>query len=402
MFLSNGDRKIALITGTRPEIIKLYPLMYLFDQKGIDYTFIHTGQHHDYNLFLNFIKEFKIRKPDYSIKLGNPSDPIQQISDMMSGIGRIFKECNPSSVVTVGDTNSVAIATLAGAKLKIPVIHIEAGLRSYDWRMQEEYNRRMVDHISDVLFAPTRESAMILEKEQVHGKIYTVGNTVLDAVRLCLRSPVENCDIYHNSKYQYTNEISKNIPNNNYVLLTLHREENVNNPDILKRIFTVLSEFNIQCIFPVHPRTLNCIHKYGLGHLVGDNIKVIDPVGYHDFLRLLRNCQFVITDSGGIQEEITSPFINKRALIFRDSTERREAVTSGYATLCTLDYFAMTESIKRIMMLQSNPLSSKPLKSPFGDGYAAEKIVEILEHEPILPLSQKVLPGLFSRSVAEI
>ncbi|MER5175931.1 MAG: UDP-N-acetylglucosamine 2-epimerase (non-hydrolyzing) [Candidatus Nitrosocosmicus sp.] len=385
MMSSNQDRKLVLITGTRPEIIKLYPIMRLLDQDNIDYTFIHTGQHHDYNLFLNFIKEFGIKKADYTIKLENPNDSIQQFSEILSGIGHVFKECRPSSIITVGDTNSVAAAALAGSKAKIPVMHIEAGLRSYDWRMPEEYNRRMTDHISDVLFAPTTESAMILSNEQVQGKIYTVGNTVLDAVRLCLHSSPENHGNDQETKNStssegFTNQLKK------YTLLTLHREENVDNPDILKRIFGVLSHLDINCIFPVHPRTLKRIQQYGLGHHIGKNINIIDPVGYHDFLRLLRNCQFVITDSGGIQEEITSPFINKRALIFRDSTERKESIASGHSILCSLDYFAMVESIKRI--LSSQPIFSK---SPYGDGHAAEKIVEILKKEPITPLAKKVI-----------
>lgn len=385
MMSSNQDRKLVLITGTRPEIIKLYPIMRLLDRDNIDYTFIHTGQHHDYNLFLNFIKEFGIKKPDYTIKLENPNDSIQQFSEILSGIGHVFKECQPSSIITVGDTNSVAAAALAGSKAKIPVMHIEAGLRSYDWRMPEEYNRRMTDHISDVLFAPTTESATILSNEQVQGKIYTVGNTVLDAVRLCLRSPTDN----HANDQEIKNSINSEGFTNQlkkYTLLTLHREENVDNPDILKRIFSVLSHLDINCVFPVHPRTLKRIQQYGLGHHIGKNINIIDPVGYHDFLRLLKNCQFVITDSGGIQEEITSPFINKRALIFRDSTERKESIASGHSILCSLDYFAMVESIKRI--LSSQPIFSK---SPYGDGHAAEKIVEILKKEPIIPLAKKVI-----------
>ncbi|MDQ6723789.1 MAG: UDP-N-acetylglucosamine 2-epimerase (non-hydrolyzing) [Thermoproteota archaeon] len=385
MLLSNEDKKVVLITGTRPEIIKLFPIMRLLDLEDIHYTFIHTGQHHDYNLFLNFIKEFEIKKPDYSIKLENPHDSIQQFSEILSGIGHIFKECKPSSIITVGDTNSVAAAALAGSKAKIPVIHIEAGLRSYDWRMPEEYNRRMTDHISDELFAPTSESATILAKEQVQGKIYTVGNTVLDAVRLCLQSPRKS--IHNNQENQNSiNSIGFSNQLKQYTLLTLHREENVDNPDILKRIFNVLSHLDINCIFPVHPRTLKRIHQFGLGHHIKKNINIIDPVGYHDFLRLLRNCQFVITDSGGIQEEITSPYINKRALIFRDSTERKESITSGHSILCPLDYFTMFESIKRI--LSSQPILSK---SPYGDGYASEKIVETLKKEPIIPLARKVI-----------
>lgn len=375
-----------LITGTRPEIIKLYPLMRLFDIENIDYTFVHTGQHHNFNLFLNFIKEFKIKNPDHTIKLENPTDPIQQFSEILSGVGNALKQHKTSSIITVGDTNSVAAASIAGTKSKIPVIHIEAGLRSYDWRMPEEYNRRMTDHISDVLFAPTTESAMILAKEQVQGKIYTVGNTVLDAVRLCLQTPIENQFTDH--RINSNTNIDINNKSNEYILLTLHREENVDNPDILKRIFSALSHMDINCIFPVHPRTIKRIHQYGLGHYIGKNIKVIDPVGYHDFLILLKNCQFIITDSGGIQEEITSPLINKRALIFRDSTERRESITSGHSILCTLDYFAMIKSIKQI--LSSQPIS---IKSPYGDGYAAEKIVDILKKEPIVPLARKAIPG---------
>jgi UDP-N-acetylglucosamine 2-epimerase (non-hydrolysing) len=188
LLLSNGERKIAFVIGTRPEVIKLYPIIQLFDSCSLDYTLIHTGQHHDYNLFLKFIKEFGIRQPDYSIAFEHPHSTVDQFSEIMRGVGNILSQSFPSSVVVIGDTNSVSATALAATKLKIPVIHVEAGLRSYDWRMQEEYNRRMVDHISDVLFAPNLESAMMLEREQVQGKIYNVGNTVLDAVRLCFTS----------------------------------------------------------------------------------------------------------------------------------------------------------------------------------------------------------------------
>ncbi|HEY6535914.1 MAG TPA: UDP-N-acetylglucosamine 2-epimerase (non-hydrolyzing) [Candidatus Nitrosocosmicus sp.] len=381
----NTDGKIMLITGTRPEIIKLYPIMRLFDIENIDYTYIHTGQHHDFNLFLKFINEFNIRKPDHVIKLDHPNDPIIQFSEILSGVGKALKKYKTSSLITVGDTNSVAAASLAGSKSKIPVIHVEAGLRSYDWRMPEEYNRRMTDHISDVLFSPTDEAALILSKEQVQGKIYTVGNTVIDAVRLCLDKTSLNRTNKQKNNENTCSPIIEDIQDN-YILLTLHRQENVDNQDILKRIFNTLSALNINCIFPVHPRTLKRIHQFGLGDHIGKNVKVIEPVGYHEFLRLLKNCQFIITDSGGVQEEITSPLINKKALIFRESTERRESIISGHSILCNLDHNSMLESIKGI-------LSSKSLlsKSPYGDGYAAEKILDILKKEPIIPLSGKTL-----------
>jgi UDP-N-acetylglucosamine 2-epimerase (non-hydrolysing) len=201
----------AVITGTRPEIIKMFPLMRLFDLRDIDYEFIHTGQHHDYEMFLKFIKDFKIREPDHSIKLENPGTaavavgagegegegaggtattrggPVQQFAEVMTKTGDILRQIKPSSVLVVGDTNSVAASALTATQLKIPTIHLEAGLRSYDWRMPEEYNRRMVDHISDVLFSPTTISASNLAHEQVHGTVHVVGNTVIDAVRICMQ-----------------------------------------------------------------------------------------------------------------------------------------------------------------------------------------------------------------------
>ncbi len=160
-----------------------------------------------------------------------------------------MKHYKTSSIITVGDTNSVAAASIAGTKSKIPVIHIEAGLRSYDWRMPEEYNRRMTDYISDVLFAPTTESAMILEKEQVQGKVYTVGNTVLDAVRLCLQTHLENKFSDPMNKNAITNfDINEKF--DEYILLTLHRTgNNVDNPDILKRIFSALSHLDVKMYF---------------------------------------------------------------------------------------------------------------------------------------------------------
>ena len=394
MLPDSEGRKIVIIMGTRPEVIKLLPVLKIFDREKIDYTLIHTGQHHDYNLFLNFIKEFAIKTPDYSIRLECPNDPVKQFSDILSGIGHVFKKHKPYFIMTVGDTNSVAAATLAATKSKVPAIHIEAGLRSYDWRMQEEYNRRMTDHVSDILFSPTIESTMNLRNEQVQGKIYTVGNTVLDAVRLCMQSPLKSCDIDYGTRGTINNH-STGL-NNNYILLTLHREENVDNPAILKRIFGVLAEIGINCIFPAHPRTIKRIQQFSLEQMIGNNIQVINPVGYHDFLMLLRNCKLVVTDSGGIQEEITSPFINKRALIFRDSTERRESITSGHAILCSLEHATIAESIRTI--LNSEPIT---LHSPYGDGHAADKIVNILKEEPILPLSSRALPKLIQEKGLE-
>jgi UDP-N-acetylglucosamine 2-epimerase (non-hydrolysing) len=374
----------VLITGTRPEIIKMYPLMRLFDLKGIDYKFIHTGQHHDYELFLKFIEDFNIRKPDYSINLTPGSGPIEQFSEMMPKVGSVLKELQPSSVIVQGDTNSVVAATLAAIKSKIPLIHLEAGLRSYDWRTPEEYNRRMVDHVSNVLLAPTLQSVRNLKNEQVQGSIFLVGNTVMDAVGLCFQSDSTKYRHHnnHSNRESILNKIKIKIDPANCVLLTLHREENVDNRDSLKQIFSALSDSGLYCICPMHPRTVKRIHEFGLEDLISKTIKVIEPVGYFDFLTLLKTCRFVISDSGGVQEEVTSPYINKHALVLRRSTERPESVLSGHTVMCDVDYNKIRTSIRKI---ESGELPEKKVGSPYGSGNSAEKIVEILENEPLLP-----------------
>lgn len=383
----------AVITGTRPEIIKMYPVMRLFELNRIDYEFIHTGQHHDYEMFLKFIKDFKIREPDHSIELAAPSGSVQQFAEMMTKIDDILQQLKPSSVLVVGDTNSVAASALTATKLRIPTIHLEAGLRSYDWRMPEEYNRRMVDHISDMLFSPTTISANNLTNEQVRGTVHVVGNTVMDAVKLCMQSATDymNYDDYSNrgNFLDYVKPKSNNKSSSDFALLTLHRQENVDNRDFLKCILTALSASRLNCICPMHPRTVKRIHEFGLENLIPS--EVIAPVGYFDFLRLLKMCKFVITDSGGVQEEITSPYINKHALVIRNSTERPESILSGHAMLCQLDYHHILESIKRVSIMES-PKNV----CPYGDGNSAEKMIEILVNQPIVPLNAKKSPPVFN------
>jgi UDP-N-acetylglucosamine 2-epimerase (non-hydrolysing) len=370
----------AVITGTRPEIIKMFPVIRLFDMKGIDYKFIHTGQHYDHELFLEFLNGFKIREPDYRIKLASPSGSPQQFGEMMASLGNILQQLRPLSILVIGDTNSVAASALTATKLKLPVIHIESGLRSNDWRMPEEYNRRMVDHISDILFSPTIISTNNLANERVCGTTHFVGNTVIDAVKLCM--PQAMSDAYADqNKYDFLDYTKSRNPSN-FVLLTLHREENVDNRDILKCILTALSKSRVDCVCPMHPRTVKRIHEFNLEHLMPN--RVIPPINYFNFLRLLKMCSFVITDSGGIQEEITSPYINKHALVLRNSTERPESVLSGHAMLCKINYDTIFESIEKIRILEEPKTIC-----PFGDGNSADKIVEILK-QPVIPLKAKI------------
>jgi UDP-N-acetylglucosamine 2-epimerase (non-hydrolysing) len=367
----------AVIAGTRPEIIKLYPVIRLFDLKKINYKFIHAGQHYDYELSVRFIEHFKIRKPDYSILPTTTSESAQQISEIISNIAKIFQGIRPSLLVVQGDTNSVLASALTALKFDIPIAHIESGLRSNDRKTPEEINRRIVDHMSTILFAPTITSAVNLKNENVLGNIHIVGNTVMDAVKLCLESNSNdnnNEDNDNSILRKYIKPKKYNNNNNNFALLTLHRSENVDNADTLKQILTALSDSSINYIFPMHPRTRRRIREFGLQRLVANTIKIVEPLGYFDFLQLLKRCKFVITDSGGIEEEITSPHISKHALILRDSTERPESIQSGHAILCKPRYHNILEAIKIIERME-RPTNTQV----YGSENAAEKIIEILD-----------------------
>lgn len=378
---------LALMTGTRPEIIKMFPVMRALDSEGIDYKFIHTGQHHDYELFLKFIEDFDIKMPDYTINLTPSSGSIEQLSEMILKVGSILKGLQPSSVIVQGDTNSVVASAFAAIKSRIPLVHLEAGLRSYDWRTPEEHNRRIVDHISNVLFAPTTQAERNLRNEQVQGRIFMVGNTVVDAVKLCMQMMNTKYCYNHTDKENILNKIKLKIDPTNCVLLTLHREENVDNRNSLKQILSALADSGLHFVCPMHPRTVKRIHEFGLEDLISTTIKVIEPVGYFDLLALLKICRFVISDSGGIQEEITSPYINKHALILRDSTERPESIASGHTIMCPIDYNEIRMSIRKIEL---GEFPATQDVCPYGDGNSAHKIVDILK-SPMMTIKCKVV-----------
>ena len=363
---------IAVITGTRPEIIKMYPVIKLFDSRSIDYKYIHTGQHYDYDLFLKFIEEFEIRKPDIYIS-ADISNPVNQVSSIMDKIGSVMNEIRPSLVLIEGDTNSVLASALAALKSNIPIAHIESGLRSNDWRTVEEHNRKIVDHISDILLSPTDVSTKNLQNEHVHGDIHTVGNTIIDAINLCLAKQSTDRNSHANGMSE---SLRIDRPEDDFILVTMHRSENVDDLNNLKQVLMALTDSKLDYVFPMHPHTRKNIQEYGLTKVIGKGINVVDPLGYLDFLRLLKKCRFVITDSGGIQEEITSPQINKRAIILRDCTERPESVESGHSFLCKIKYKTILEQIERFDMDDSNKITTG---SPYGVGDSAAKITDILE-----------------------
>lgn len=355
--------EISVIIGTRPEIIKMAPIIKeLKKNQGLEYNMIHTGQHYDYNMNKIFFDDLGLPPPDHYLGVGSGSQA-EQTANAMVKIENILRKGKPNLVLVEGDTNTVLAAALASVKLGIPIGHVEAGLRSYDIRMPEEHNRRLTDHLSHLLFAPTDFNAETLRKENVWGKIFVTGNTVIDA-------SLEYLPIAEKSSH-----IMEEIKFDEFVLVTAHRAENVDNPVVLKNFVKVFTNFPLPLVYPIHPRTVKRLKQFGFyEELVSNsNIQLIEPVGYFDFLVLMKNCSFILTDSGGIQEEATAPNIRKKVFVLRKSTERPEAVKAGYAEVVGTE---AENILKRIYEYMENPvLPNTP--SPFGDGKAGKKIVRI-------------------------
>jgi len=350
--------KLSIIIGTRPEIIKLSPLIRLAKKSNANVIF--TGQHYDYEMGLKFIDELKLRAPDYNLKLSH-RNPANQTGEIIQKLSKIFSKTNPDTVVVEGDTNTVLAGAIAGLKSKIPVSHVEAGLRSFDWRMPEEHNRIVADHISEFLFAPTLVSKKNLTNEKVHGKIFVTGNTVIDAIEYNVKLAEKKGKINFNEEF---------------ILLTLHRAENVDNKKILSEITKALINCKEKIVFPVHPRTKKRMIEFGFYNKIKNskNLTLLNPVGYFDMLLLMKNCKFILTDSGGIQEEATSPKIRKKVLVLRKTTDRPEAVKAGFSEMVR-----MTEG-QIILSIKKNSIHPKITKknSPYGNGNASQKILNIL------------------------
>lgn len=351
--------KPFIVASTRPELIKLAPVMREFDRKGIEYKFITTGQHYDLALFGVFLKDLKLREPDYNIEIGSGTQAYQTATAMVS-LEKIFEEGMPDVVIVEGDTNSVLSASLAAVKLHIPVAHVEAGLRSNDRRMPEEINRIIADHCSEVLFAPTEVSEKNLLDEGIpHEKIHVVGNTIVDAT-------LENISLANDS-------ILEKFPED-FLLLTLHRAENVDKIEILSGIINAIAGLGRDVIFPVHPRTKKMMEAADFEK--HENLLMTEPLGYLDFLALLKNATCVLTDSGGIQEEAI--VLNTPCITLRTTTERPETISAGGNILAGVVEGKIKEIAERVLSDKELYDSMKNAKNPLGDGKTAKKIVDIL------------------------
>jgi len=358
---------IAVIVGTRPEIIKMAPIIFELQKRSVAFKIIHTGQHYDESLSDIFFSELGLPNPDCFLNVGSGSQSEQTAKAMISIEKELLRE-PPLAILVEGDTNTVLAGALAATKSGYPVGHVEAGLRSYDLRMPEEYNRRLTDHLSAFLFAPTAHSIRNLEDEKVPGKIFETGNTVIDACNRYIKLAEQKSEILSSLKFDH------------YCLATAHRAENVDDEKVLRDFVEIFINSPVPVVYPVHPRTKKLLMEKGLVNKIekSNNVQLMEPVGYFDFLVLMKRSEFLLTDSGGIQEEATAPSINKRVFVLRLTTERPEAVESGHAIVVG------TEP-KNVLSIVHNYVDEglpSPLKStPFGKGDAAKKTVNFLLSE---------------------
>ncbi len=364
--MAKNTLKICVALGTRPEIIKLAPVIKELTKRKIDYFVIHTGQHYSPEMDEMIFKDLELNPPKYNLKVGSSAHNIQT-ADILMKTGDILEKENVNLVLVQGDTNSVLAVALTAVKMHIKVGHIEAGLRSYDRRMPEEINRVIVDHISDYLYVPTILGKKILIDEGIKSdNILNVGNTVVDAVIQNSILAKKNSTIINTLK----------LENTDYCLITLHRQENVDDSvrmsKILNSLTDLINKSDLTFVWLMHPRTNKKLHEFNLANKLNNisNLILLTPVGYLDMLKLESEAQIIITDSGGIQEEAC--ILKIPCVTLRESTERPESIIIKANILTKPN---SKELIKKFELMRK---SKRNWKNPFGNGDSAEKIVKHL------------------------
>lgn len=351
---------ISIVLGTRPEIIKMMPLIKECQKRKLDFEVVHSGQHYSFEMDRVFFSQLELPEPDRALEVGS-GDRGEQSAKILSGCEMVFKSSRPSVVLVQGDTNTVMAASLAAAKMGIPVGHVEAGLRSYDRTMPEEINRVVSDHISSFLFAPTEQSKENLRKEGVVSGVHVTGNTIVDSVKK-IQSIAEK-------KSGIMDKLS--LKEGGFILATAHRAENVDSKERLQRIVSginaVSEELQMPAVFPIHPRTRKMMEMHSIDTGL---IRTIEPTGVIEFVSLESNAALCMTDSGGVQEEAC--ILGTPCITMRENTERPETIDVGANALVGTNVQMMVEKAKEMV------LSKRGWENPFGDGRASEKILDII------------------------
>jgi UDP-N-acetylglucosamine 2-epimerase (non-hydrolysing) len=355
-------RKIATVLGTRPELTKLSPILGPLDLV-FSQLIIHTGQHYSHNMDALFFEQLRIRPPDHALGVGSHSHG-KQTGRLLESLERIYMDERPNAAIVLGDTNSALAGALAAAKLHIPVIHIEAGCRSFNRSMPEEVNRVIVDHISDLLLASDSISAENLRNEGIRDQSITLTGST--AIEVCLRNSVlGKSDVLD----------SLGLEPETYGVCTVHRAENTDDPEILSGILRALSHIAglRRLVFPMHPRTKRLAEKTGVP--IDRRVSVIEPQGYLEFLSLLRSSAFVLTDSGGVQEEAAA--LRVPCLILRGETEWQYLVNAGKNALVGNREKEIVE--KTVAIISAERRLSEMRNAPFVyDTGAGKRIVDAI------------------------
>lgn len=355
-------KTILSVLGTRPEIVKFSPLLPEFDRRS-RHILVHTGQHYDENMDRIFFRELKLRAPKYFLNVGSAGQGVQT-ARMLTGLEPIMMKTRPDVVVVLGDTNSTLAGAIVAAKLNIPIAHVEAGCRSFNRSMPEEKNRILVDHISDLLFAPDAQAVEHLRNEGFASKlIHRVGNTGLDATRRTMR-------------FAKRNRLGKfGVSPEGYVLATLHRAENTDNLARFSQLIEALNAISrrVTVLFPIHPRTVAVLKKNKIKLAPG--IQALPPLGNLDFIALLQNALFILSDSGGIQEE--AAVVNRPCLILREETEWTRLVSAGKNFLVGVESRNILSKAMRLLDSESlrRAIARKPVPLQF---HATEKILKVI------------------------
>ncbi|MFB7910429.1 non-hydrolyzing UDP-N-acetylglucosamine 2-epimerase [Kitasatospora sp. NPDC056076] len=355
---------VAVVLGTRPELVKLAPLIH---ELGDATRLVHTGQHWDEAMSGRFLRDLDLPEPELLTGVGG-RPRAGQIAQSLGQLDAAFAEDRPAAVVVQGDTNATLAGALAANAREIPLVHVEAGLRSYDRAMPEEHNRVMVDHVSDLLCAATEDNVANLRAESLdRGRIELTGNTVVEVVRRQLPDAATRAALL----------AAHGLRPDGYVLATVHRPENTDTAEALGAVLAELDRIaraGTPVLFPMHPRTRAAVERFALDALL-ERLAVTEPVGYGDFLGLASHAALLVSDSGGVQEECT--VLGRPLLVVRRSTERPEAVDAGFAALVRpgeeLGELArgwLSDTPERLARLAATP-------SPYGDGRASARIAAL-------------------------
>lgn len=347
--------KIVAIIGARPQFIKHAPLE-IAGKNQVNFVTIHTGQHYDDNMSKVFFDELQMAKPNYQLNSGGGSHAVQT-GKMLIEIENILIIENPEKVLLYGDTNSTLAGAIAAAKLCIPIIHVEAGLRSFNKSMPEEINRIMTDHVSTMLFSPTDDAVSNLKNEKIIDGVYRVGDIMCDMSRIA-------------KEYLKLNIKNKVINLDKYYLATIHRPYNTDSYERMELILNSLNKLNHSVIFSIHPRTSKMLDQYGLSKENYPNIVFVEPMGYFDITSILINSEGLITDSGGMQKEAYN--LAKRCITIRSETEWIETLEGNWNSLVF-----NTDEISNISNLFKNNLG-KHNPTLYGDGFAAQEIINLI------------------------